>query len=167
MVPGKEASTPQGAEVPCGPTEAKRMPLEGTVRWWWEPCDLRSGCTVSTFCPGRALQPSGPWSPPVLRQHSGQDCPARLLGPAAPEEGSLWDVRAGALEVASGSTPGACPGLFSGRSNTAVLPPQIRPHIATLRKYTYGKHILAKLEKYYMKNGVDLGPICGPPNGII
>uniref|UniRef100_A0A8C0UX78 Pumilio homolog 1 n=1 Tax=Cyanistes caeruleus TaxID=156563 RepID=A0A8C0UX78_CYACU len=49
-----------------------------------------------------------------------------------------------------------------------VLPPCfIRPHIATLRKYTYGKHILAKLEKYYMKNGVDLGPICGPPNGII
>uniref|UniRef100_A0A8C5IN16 Pumilio homolog 1 n=1 Tax=Junco hyemalis TaxID=40217 RepID=A0A8C5IN16_JUNHY len=45
--------------------------------------------------------------------------------------------------------------------------PPIRPHIATLRKYTYGKHILAKLEKYYMKNGVDLGPICGPPNGII
>ncbi|XP_047398554.1 pumilio homolog 1 isoform X8 [Sciurus carolinensis] len=44
---------------------------------------------------------------------------------------------------------------------------KIRPHIATLRKYTYGKHILAKLEKYYMKNGVDLGPICGPPNGII
>ncbi|XP_075801380.1 pumilio homolog 1 isoform X37 [Microtus pennsylvanicus] len=44
---------------------------------------------------------------------------------------------------------------------------KIRPHIATLRKYTYGKHILAKLEKYYMKNGVDLGPMCGPPNGII
>ncbi|XP_043940629.1 pumilio homolog 1 isoform X5 [Protopterus annectens] len=44
---------------------------------------------------------------------------------------------------------------------------KIRPHIATLRKYTYGKHILAKLEKYYMKNGVDLGTICGPPNGII
>ncbi|XP_030073432.1 pumilio homolog 1 isoform X5 [Microcaecilia unicolor] len=44
---------------------------------------------------------------------------------------------------------------------------KIRPHIATLRKYTYGKHILAKLEKFYMKNGVDLGPICGPPNGII
>ncbi|MGH0172772.1 UNVERIFIED_CONTAM: hypothetical protein FKN15_063560 [Acipenser sinensis] len=42
----------------------------------------------------------------------------------------------------------------------------IRPHIATLRKYTYGKHILAKLEKYYMKNGVDLGPMCGPPNDI-
>ncbi|XP_057210902.1 pumilio homolog 1 isoform X4 [Triplophysa rosa] len=44
---------------------------------------------------------------------------------------------------------------------------KIRPHIATLRKYTYGKHILAKLEKYYMKNGVDLGPICAPPNGIL
>ncbi|XP_073420593.1 pumilio homolog 1 isoform X6 [Dendrobates tinctorius] len=44
---------------------------------------------------------------------------------------------------------------------------KIRPHIATLRKYTYGKHILAKLEKYYMKNGMDLGPICGPSNGII
>uniref|UniRef100_A0A665W9H0 Pumilio homolog 1 n=1 Tax=Echeneis naucrates TaxID=173247 RepID=A0A665W9H0_ECHNA len=43
----------------------------------------------------------------------------------------------------------------------------IRPHISTLRKYTYGKHILAKLEKYYMKNGVDLGPLCGPPNGIM
>ncbi|CAB1350568.1 unnamed protein product [Coregonus sp. 'balchen'] len=36
---------------------------------------------------------------------------------------------------------------------------KIRPHISTLRKYTYGKHILAKLEKYYMKNGVDLGPL--------
>ncbi|RXM97045.1 Pumilio-like 1 [Acipenser ruthenus] len=44
---------------------------------------------------------------------------------------------------------------------------KIRPHIATLRKYTYGKHILAKLEKYYMKNGVDLGPMCGPPNSIM
>uniref|UniRef100_A0AAY4CIJ3 Pumilio homolog 1 n=1 Tax=Denticeps clupeoides TaxID=299321 RepID=A0AAY4CIJ3_9TELE len=44
---------------------------------------------------------------------------------------------------------------------------KIRPHIATLRKYTYGKHILAKLEKYYMKNGVDLGPLCTSSNGII
>ncbi|ELW48650.1 Pumilio like protein 2 [Tupaia chinensis] len=48
-----------------------------------------------------------------------------------------------------------------------VVMHKIRPHIATLRKYTYGKHILAKLEKYYMKHGVDLGPLCGPPNGII
>lgn len=44
---------------------------------------------------------------------------------------------------------------------------QIRPHITTLRKYTYGKHILAKLEKYYMKNNTDLGPIGGPQNGIM
>lgn len=44
---------------------------------------------------------------------------------------------------------------------------QIRPHIATLRKYTYGKHILAKLEKYYMKSGTELGPIGGPTNGLM
>lgn len=31
-----------------------------------------------------------------------------------------------------------------------LLMHRIRPHVATLRKYTYGKHILAKLEKYYM-----------------
>ncbi|XP_038828473.1 pumilio homolog 1-like isoform X4 [Salvelinus namaycush] len=48
-----------------------------------------------------------------------------------------------------------------------IIMHKIRPHISTLRKYTYGKHILAKLEKYYMKNGVDLGPLCGPPNGIM
>ena len=62
---------------------------------------------------------------------------------------------------------GRPPTCFQTRVTQTVFPPQIRPHIATLRKYTYGKHILAKLEKYYMKNGVDLGPICGPPNGII
>lgn len=28
---------------------------------------------------------------------------------------------------------------------------KIRPHMAALRKYTYGKHINAKLEKYFMK----------------
>ncbi|XP_069881155.1 pumilio homolog 2 isoform X4 [Dipodomys merriami] len=44
---------------------------------------------------------------------------------------------------------------------------KIRPHITTLRKYTYGKHILAKLEKYYLKNSPDLGPIGGPPNGML
>lgn len=40
-----------------------------------------------------------------------------------------------------------------------ILVHKIRPHVATLRKYTYGKHIIAKLEKYLMKNGggVDLG----------
>lgn len=34
-----------------------------------------------------------------------------------------------------------------------ILVHKIRPHVATLRKYTYGKHIIAKLEKYLMKNG--------------
>ncbi|XP_006001155.1 pumilio homolog 2 isoform X3 [Latimeria chalumnae] len=48
-----------------------------------------------------------------------------------------------------------------------IIMHKIRPHIATLRKYTYGKHILAKLEKYYMKNSTDLGPIGGPPNGML
>lgn len=38
---------------------------------------------------------------------------------------------------------------------------RIRPHVATLRKYTYGKHILAKLEKYYMapKPAVEFLPL--------
>nr|CAD7595823.1 unnamed protein product [Timema genevievae] len=53
-----------------------------------------------------------------------------------------------------------------------VLMHKIRPHLNSLRKYTYGKHIIAKLEKFFMKTasamGVvgapDLGPI-GPPNG--
>ena len=29
-----------------------------------------------------------------------------------------------------------------------VLMIKIRPHVSTLRKYTYGKHILAKLESF-------------------
>ena len=44
-----------------------------------------------------------------------------------------------------------------------ILMHKIRPHVGTLRKYTYGKHILAKLEKYYMKTAADLGPIGMPP----
>uniref|UniRef100_W5NKU6 Pumilio RNA-binding family member 2 n=1 Tax=Lepisosteus oculatus TaxID=7918 RepID=W5NKU6_LEPOC len=48
-----------------------------------------------------------------------------------------------------------------------IIMHKIRPHIATLRKYTYGKHILAKLEKYYMKNSAELGPIGGPTNGLM
>ncbi|XP_054239686.1 pumilio homolog 2 isoform X5 [Indicator indicator] len=48
-----------------------------------------------------------------------------------------------------------------------IIMHKIRPHITTLRKYTYGKHILAKLEKYYLKNTADLGPIGGPPNGML
>ncbi|KAM9720966.1 pumilio homolog 2 isoform 9-T10 [Dama dama] len=48
-----------------------------------------------------------------------------------------------------------------------IIVHKIRPHITTLRKYTYGKHILAKLEKYYLKNSPDLGPVGGPPNGML
>lgn len=37
---------------------------------------------------------------------------------------------------------------------------RIRPHVATLRKFTYGKHILAKLEKleksFFMKSSMDM-----------
>ncbi|XP_075717175.1 pumilio homolog 2 isoform X4 [Rhinoderma darwinii] len=48
-----------------------------------------------------------------------------------------------------------------------IIMHKIRPHITTLRKYTYGKHILAKLEKYYMKTSNDLGPMVGPSNGML
>eukprot|EP00118_Oscarella_pearsei_P025691 m.308595 g.308595 ORF g.308595 m.308595 type:complete len:1043 (+) comp44329_c0_seq1:89-3217(+) len=34
-----------------------------------------------------------------------------------------------------------------------LLVHKIKPHIAALRKYTYGKHILAKVEKFLMKGG--------------
>ena len=48
-----------------------------------------------------------------------------------------------------------------------ILMHKIRPHVATLRKFTYGKHILAKLEKleksFYMKPNMDL--VFLPPNG--
>lgn len=46
-----------------------------------------------------------------------------------------------------------------------ILMVKIRPHCATLRRYTYGKHILAKLERYFMKNNTELGPI-GPPGAF-
>ncbi|XP_053383267.1 pumilio homolog 2-like isoform X3 [Mercenaria mercenaria] len=48
-----------------------------------------------------------------------------------------------------------------------ILMHKIRPHIGTLRKYTYGKHILAKLEKFLLKTNSDLGPIGMPPNGAL
>jgi hypothetical protein len=48
-------------------------------------------------------------------------------------------------------------------SQRKMLMQRIRPHLAQLRKYTYGKHIIAKLEKYFLKNNTDLGPI-GPPS---
>ena len=50
-------------------------------------------------------------------------------------------------------------------SQRKILMHKIRPHISTLRKYTYGKHILAKMEKYFLKNNTDLGPI-GPPGSM-
>ncbi|XP_052737302.1 maternal protein pumilio isoform X6 [Bicyclus anynana] len=43
-----------------------------------------------------------------------------------------------------------------------VLMHKIRPHVGSLRKYTYGKHIIAKLEKFFMK-APELGPIGPPP----
>ncbi|XP_014244015.1 pumilio homolog 2 isoform X4 [Cimex lectularius] len=57
-------------------------------------------------------------------------------------------------------------------SQRKVLMHKIRPHFASLRKYTYGKHIIAKLEKFFMKsaNNVvvvsELGPIGPPTNGL-
>ena len=44
---------------------------------------------------------------------------------------------------------------------------KIRPHVALLRRYAYGKHILAKLEKYYIKSNAELGPIGVAPAGSI
>lgn len=40
---------------------------------------------------------------------------------------------------------------------------KIRPHMNSLRKYTYGKHIIAKLEKFSLKSGV--GTISTTSNG--
>ncbi|XP_075243596.1 uncharacterized protein LOC142337875 isoform X4 [Convolutriloba macropyga] len=37
-------------------------------------------------------------------------------------------------------------------SQRKILMAKIRPHISMLRKYTYGKHIIAKMEKYYTKH---------------
>lgn len=48
-----------------------------------------------------------------------------------------------------------------------VLMHKIRPHLSSLRKYTYGKHIIAKLEKFFMKAAADLGPIGPPPNTVL
>ena len=36
---------------------------------------------------------------------------------------------------------------------------KIRPHLASLRKYTYGKHIIAKVERYLQQG-------YGQPNGM-
>jgi pumilio RNA-binding family len=39
-----------------------------------------------------------------------------------------------------------------------ILLQKVRPHIQSLRKFTYGKHIITKLEKHLSKNS-DLGPM--------
>jgi len=43
---------------------------------------------------------------------------------------------------------------------------KIRPHIHSLRKFTYGKHILAKLEKYLLKNSEFSAMLSGSNNNI-
>ncbi|KAH8026325.1 hypothetical protein HPB51_019564 [Rhipicephalus microplus] len=48
---------------------------------------------------------------------------------------------------------------------------KIRPHVPSLRKYTYGKHILAKLEKHLLKSGDQIlssgGGQSGASNGAL
>lgn len=46
-----------------------------------------------------------------------------------------------------------------------ILMHKIRPHMNSLRKYTYGKHIIAKLEKFFMKssNALPLGNVPASP----
>jgi pumilio RNA-binding family len=39
-----------------------------------------------------------------------------------------------------------------------LLLQKVRPHIQSLRKFTYGKHIITKLEKHLSKSS-DLGPM--------
>ncbi len=39
-----------------------------------------------------------------------------------------------------------------------VLLQKVRPHMQSLRKFTYGKHIIRKIEKYLSKSS-DLGPL--------
>jgi pumilio RNA-binding family len=43
-----------------------------------------------------------------------------------------------------------------------VLMSKIKFHSASLRRYTYGKHILAKLDKYFLKHNSELGPVGQP-----
>lgn len=38
-----------------------------------------------------------------------------------------------------------------------LLLQRIRPYMIQLRKYTYGKHILSKLEKFMIKNQAPIG----------
>ena len=42
------------------------------------------------------------------------------------------------------------------QSQRKILIQKVRPHMQSLRKFTYGKHIITKLEKYMSKSS-DLG----------
>lgn len=44
-----------------------------------------------------------------------------------------------------------------------VLLHKIRPHMNSLKKYTYGKHIIAKLDKFSLKTPNSIGGAGGPP----
>lgn len=56
-----------------------------------------------------------------------------------------------------------------------IIMHKIKPHVNVLKKYTYGKHIIAKLEKFFQKNAQpmigniseSLGPIGPPTNGVL
>lgn len=43
---------------------------------------------------------------------------------------------------------------------------KIRFYIVTFRKYIYGKYILVKLEKFFMKNNSDFGFVGMSLNGV-
>jgi len=51
-------------------------------------------------------------------------------------------------------------------SQRKTLMHKIRPHIHSLRKFTYGKHILAKLEKYLLKNSEFSAILSGSNNNL-
>ena len=44
-----------------------------------------------------------------------------------------------------------------------ILLQKVRPHIQSLRKFTYGKHIITKLEKHLGKSS-DMGPLLTSSN---
>jgi pumilio RNA-binding family len=45
-----------------------------------------------------------------------------------------------------------------------ILLTKVRPHIQSLRKFTYGKHIITKLEKYLSKSSDMGGPLLSMPS---
>ncbi len=47
-----------------------------------------------------------------------------------------------------------------------VLLQKVRPHIQLLRKFTYGKHIITKLEKYLSKTS-ELGLLLSMPSSSL